>query len=44
MDKKIESGELDIIDLGAASVETKGIPTGQNEAFLQVQLGGLSDD
>jgi hypothetical protein len=44
MDKKIESGDLDIVDLGAASVETKGIPTGQNEIFQQLVQTGLSDD
>ena len=44
MDRNEELHDDDRTDLGAASVETKGIPTGQNEAFLQVQLGGLSDD
>jgi len=44
MDKKIESGELDIVDLGAASVETKGPPGGNAEVFLQIPNAGLSED
>ena len=43
MDKTIESAELDLVDLGAASVETKGGPLGTGEAFQEV-LAGLSDD
>ena len=44
MDKQIESSELDIVDLGAASVETKGGPSGQLENFLLLEPNGLSED
>jgi hypothetical protein len=44
MDKNMESGELDIVDLGAASVETKGGPFGSAEFFQQFGQTGLSED
>jgi len=44
MDKNIEPGELDIVDLGAVSVETKGGPIGAGEPFSQQPLTGLSED
>ena len=45
MDKQhIESSELDIVDLGAASVETKGGILGAPEGFAQLDPAGLSED
>jgi len=45
MDKQhIESSELDIVDLGAASVETKGGILGPPEGFAQLDPAGLSED
>jgi len=44
MDKHLESGELDIVDLGAASVETKGNFTGGAEPFSLFDQSGLSED
>ncbi len=44
MDKTIESAELDIIDLGVASAETKGPPGFPTEAIGEVKLAGISHD
>jgi len=44
MDKIIESRELDITDLGAVSVETKGGPSGVIEPFGLQPPTGLSSD
>ena len=44
MDRNIESRELDIIDLGAASVETKGSPGATVESAGEFQKTGLSED
>jgi hypothetical protein len=44
MDKTIESGALDIIDLGAATAETKGPPGAPTESIGEVRLEGISPD
>lgn len=44
MDKTIETPELDVIDLGAASTETKGPPGGVSEAEGRIFLEGISED
>jgi hypothetical protein len=44
MKKTIESLELDVVDLGAASAETKGPPFGPAEIEGRLPEGGLSDD
>ena len=44
MDKHIASSELDIVDLGAASVETKGAPGAPQEPTGQAFPSGISHD
>ncbi len=44
MDKHNESGDLDIIDLGAASIETKGPPAGVTEDIGKILQSGISQD
>jgi hypothetical protein len=43
MEKTIGAPELDVIDLGAASIETKGPPGGVSEAEGRIFLEGISD-
>ena len=44
MERIVEALELDLIDLGAASVETKGGIPGPFEADGKLHVGGISDD
>jgi hypothetical protein len=44
MDKIIETKDVDIVDLGAASLETKGPPFGLTEGIGLVLESGISQD
>ena len=44
MDRINEHLDSDLIDLGAASVETKGVPGLQGESEGRFEIGGISDE
>jgi len=45
MDRNNEQTDIDVIELGVASVETKGLPNGSfDEEGKRSIMGGLSDD
>lgn len=44
MNRTIETLGLDLVDLGAASVETKGAPGGVSEADGRILEEGISED
>jgi len=44
MDRNTEAQDLDIEDLGRATVETRGIPGGTSEVSQLAQNLGISDE
>ena len=44
MDRNIEAQDLDIEDLGRATVETQGIPGGSSELSQLAQNVGIGDE
>ncbi|QUD90131.1 benenodin family lasso peptide [Phenylobacterium montanum] len=44
MDRIIETNDQDLVDLGAASVETRGGPLGVGEGEGRQHIEGLADD